>query len=88
MVSRLELQRNLCEGTLLRESLIAVFLIKATRGRPKHDIKEVLHPANRNERLAKLHQDIKSHRKLLLAYRLIHFSDDQRDIATKLEGKK
>ena len=76
------LRGNITKGVIDRS-----FLIKASKGRPTHDIKEVLHPANRNERLAKLHGDIKSHRKLLLAYRLIHFSDDQRDIATKLEGR-
>ena len=75
------LRGNITKGVIDRS-----FLIKAI-GRPIHDIKEVLHPANRNERLAKLHVDIKSHRKLLLAFRLIHFSDDQQDIATKLEGR-
>ena len=74
-------------GNITKGVIDCSFLIKASRGRPTHDIKEVLHPANRNERLAKLHEEIKSHRKLLLAYRLFHFSDDQRDITTKLEGR-
>jgi hypothetical protein len=76
------LRGNITKGVIDRS-----FLIKASRGKPAHDIKEVLHPANRNERLAKLHEDIKSLRKLLLAYRLIHFSDNQHDIDTSLEGR-
>jgi len=76
------LRGNITKGVIDRS-----FLIKAVRGEPTHDIKEVLHPANRNERLAKLHEDIKSLRKLLLAYRLIHFLDNQQDIETSLQGR-
>jgi hypothetical protein len=76
------LRGNITKGVIDRS-----FLIKAIRGRPTHDIKEVLHPANRNERLARLHEDIKSLRKLLLAYRLIHFSDNQQDIEIRLQGR-
>lgn len=47
----------------------------------------MLHPANRDERLEKLHNDLRFLRKLLLAYRLIHFSDNQPDIETGLDGR-
>jgi hypothetical protein len=64
-----------------------MFVIKAIKGRPLHDIKEVLHPANRDKSLENLHNDLRDLRKLLLVYRLIHFDDPivNRDIG--LEGR-
>jgi hypothetical protein len=76
------LRGNVTKGVIDRS-----FLIKATKGRPAHDIKEVLHPANRNERLEKLHNDLRSLRKLLLVYRLIHFTDSIPDIKTGLDAR-
>jgi hypothetical protein len=76
------LRGNVTKGVIDRS-----FLIKATKGRPDHDIKEVLHPANRNERLEKLHNDLRSLKKLLLVYRLIHFTDSIPDIQTGLDAR-
>lgn len=76
------LRGNVTKGVIDRS-----FLIKATKGRPAHDIKEVLQPANRNERLEKLHNDLRSLRKLLLVYRLIHFTDSILDIKTGLDAR-
>jgi hypothetical protein len=76
------LRGNVTKGVIDRS-----FLIKATKGGPAHDIKEVLHPANRNERLEKLHNDLRSLRKLLLVYRLIHFTDSIPDIKTGLDAR-
>jgi hypothetical protein len=59
------LRSNLARGVIDRS-----FSIKATKGKPTHDIKEVLQPANRNDRLEKLHNDLRSLRKLLLIYRI------------------
>ena len=64
------------------------FVIKAIRGMPVYDIKEVLHPASRrNESLEKLHNSLRNLRKLLLMYRLIHFEDPIIDIDTELSGR-
>jgi hypothetical protein len=52
-----------------------------------HDIKEVLNPASRIERLEKLHNDLKHLRKLLMCYRLIHFNDIIADIDVGLDGR-
>src|SRR5919106_1540014 len=64
-----------------------IFVMKAIKGKSLHDIKEVLHPANRDETLEKLHNGLRSLRKLLLVYRLIHFDDPivNRDVG--LEGR-
>ena len=64
-----------------------MFVIKAIKGRPKHDIKEVIHPGNRDRTLEKLHNDLRDLRKLLLVYRLIHFEEPivNRDVG--LEGR-
>lgn len=64
------------------------FVIKAIKGDPKCDIKEVLHPAyRRSERLKHLHTDLNNLRKLLLIYRLVHFEDSIIDLDTGLEGR-
>jgi hypothetical protein len=76
------LRSNITKGVIDRS-----FQIKASKGKPTHDIKEVLQPANRNERLEKLHNDLRSLQKLLLAYRLIHFTDLIPDIEIGLEGR-
>jgi hypothetical protein len=76
------LRSNVTRGVIDRS-----FLIKATKGKPIHDIKEVLQPANRNDRLEKLHNDLRSLRKLLLIYRLIHFEDLIVDIDVGLDGR-
>jgi hypothetical protein len=76
------LRSNVTRGVIDRS-----FLIKAIKGKPTHDIKEVLQPANRNERLERLHNDLRSLRKLLLVYRLIHFEDPIVDIDIGLDGR-
>lgn len=64
------------------------FMIKAIKGIPTYDIKEVLHPASRrNERLEKLHNSLRNLRKLLLIYRLVHFEDPIVDIDTEFNGR-
>jgi hypothetical protein len=75
------LRDNITKGVIDRS-----FLIKATKGRPTYDIKEVLQPANRNEKFEKLHNDLRALRKLLLVYRLIHFNDSIPGINTGLEA--
>jgi len=47
------LRGNITKGVIARS-----FQIKATIGGPTYDIKEVLQPANRNEKFEKLHSDI------------------------------
>lgn len=76
------LRSNFTKGVIDRS-----FLIKAIKGKPTHDIKEVLQPANRNERLERLHNDLRSLRKLLLLYRLRHFKDPIVDMDIGLDGK-
>jgi hypothetical protein len=76
------LRANITKGVIDRS-----FQIKAIRGKPTHDIKEVLNPASRIERLEKLHRDLKRLRKLLLIYRLIHFNDSIPDINVGLDGR-
>jgi hypothetical protein len=63
------------------------FTIKAIKGIPTYDIKEVLHPAARNERLEKLHDNLRNLRKLLLIYRLVHFDDPIIDAEIDLNGR-
>lgn len=64
------------------------FMIKAIKGIPTYDIKEVLHPASRrNESLEKLHNNLRSLRKLLLIYRLVHFDDPIIDAEIDLNGR-
>ena len=63
------------------------FVIKAIKGTPTHDIKEVLHPAARNEKLEKLHNNLRNLRKLLLIYRLVHFDDPIIDLDSELVGR-
>ena len=74
-------------GDITKGVIDRSFQIKAIKGKPLHDIKEVLDPASRIERLQKLHNDLKHLRKLLLCYRLIHFNDDIADIDAGLEGR-
>ena len=76
------LRGNITKGVIDRS-----FQIKAIKGRPMHDIKEVLNPASRIERLEKLHNDLKHLRKLLMCYRLIHFNDIIADIDVGLDGR-
>jgi hypothetical protein len=52
-----------------------------------HDIKEVLHPAVRSEKLEKLHNNLRNLRKLLLIYRLVHFDDPSIDLDSELAGR-
>lgn len=76
------LRGNITKGVIDRS-----FQIKAIRGKPRYDIKEVLQPANRIERLGKLHNDMLSLRKLLLCYRLIHFEDELNDVEIGLDNR-
>lgn len=69
------LRSNITKGVIDRS-----FSIKAIKGKPVHDIKEVLNPASRIKRLEKLHDDLNSFRKLMLCSRLIHYNDEQPDI--------
>jgi hypothetical protein len=63
------------------------FSIRAIKGDPKCDIKEVLHPARRNEANEKLHEELRDIKKLLLMYRLLHFEDPILDIDTGYSGR-
>jgi hypothetical protein len=64
------------------------FMIKAIKGIPTYDIKEVLHPAyRRNEKLQHLHTNLNNLRKLLLVYRLVHFEDPIIDVDAGLDGR-
>ncbi|MPZ05863.1 MAG: hypothetical protein GEU26_05490 [Nitrososphaeraceae archaeon] len=64
------------------------FTIKAIKGIPTYDIKEVLHPAyRRNEKLQKLYTNLNNLRKLLLVYRLVHFEDPIIDVDAGLSGR-
>jgi hypothetical protein len=56
------------------------------KGRPQHDIKEVLNPAGDQGR-QKLFDELVDFRKLMLVYRLIHFHDPIHDIDTGLDGR-
>jgi hypothetical protein len=76
------LRSNIAKGVIDRS-----FHFKASKGKPAHDIKEVIQPANRNQRLDRLHNDLRSFKKLLLAYRLIRFDDPIPDTETGLEGR-
>jgi hypothetical protein len=74
-------------GKITKGVIDRSFQIKAIRGKPKHDIKEVLQPANRIERLEKLHNDLRHQKKLMLCFRLIHFNDASADIDVGLDGR-
>jgi hypothetical protein len=74
-------------GKITKGVIDRSFQIRAIRGLPTHDIKEVSNPASRTERLQKLHNDLKHLRKLLLCYRLIHFDDPIADIDVGLDGR-
>ena len=64
------------------------FIIKAIKGIPIYDIKEVLHPASRrNEKLEKMHNNLRNLRKVLLMYRLVHFEDSIVDLDVGLNGR-
>lgn len=75
------------KGDITKGVIDRSFQIRSVKGDPPHDIKEVLDPASRIERLQKLHNDLKHLRKLLLCYRLIHFNDEIADIDAGLEGR-
>lgn len=63
-------------------------MIRAIKGIPAYDIKEVLHPASRRtEKLEKLHNNLRNLRKLLLIYRLVHFEDLIVDSDIGLNGR-
>ena len=75
--------QSLAKGVLDR-----TFLYTAYKGKPRHDIKEVLNPAG-NQRLQKLLDELVEFRKLMLAYRLIHYHNPIADIDVGLmEGIK
>ncbi|MPZ06930.1 MAG: hypothetical protein GEU26_11045 [Nitrososphaeraceae archaeon] len=64
------------------------FMIRAIKGCPRYDIKEVLHPASRrNGKLEKLHESLRNLRKLLLIFRLVHFDDPIFDLDVGLNGR-
>lgn len=69
------LRANITRGVIDRS-----FQIKAIKGQPQHDIKEVLNPSSRIPRLKQLRDDLNHFRKLMLCYRLIHHNDQQPDI--------
>ena len=63
------------------------FSFTTYKGRPKYDIKETLEPQGnlaRQERLDVLND----FRKLMLIYRLIHFTDPIPDINVDVEGRE
>lgn len=78
------LRFNITKGVIDRS-----FQIKAIKGKPIHYIKDVLNPASQIKRLKALLNDMNHLRKLLLCYRLIHFSDQQPDIdISGLDGRE
>jgi hypothetical protein len=62
------------------------FRINTYRGKPKHDIKEVLNPQGNAER-QRLLDELMDFRKLMLIYRLIHFTDSIPDIDIGVDGR-
>jgi hypothetical protein len=78
------LRSNITKGVIDRS-----ISIKAIKGKPTHDIKEVLNPSSRIPRLEKLHNELRDFRKLMLCYRLIHYNDEQPDIEISgLDGRE
>ncbi len=62
------------------------FRINTYRGKPKHDIKEILNPQGNPER-QRLLDELRDFRELMLIYRLIHFTDSIPDIDIGLDGR-
>ncbi len=62
------------------------FLFTSYKGKPKHDIKEVLNPAGDSGR-QKLLDELTDFRKLMLAYRLLHSKDPIPDVDIGLDGR-
>lgn len=80
----------ICERSLSQSNAKGVldrtFRINTYRGRPTHDIKEVLNPQGNPER-QRLLDELIDFRKLMLIYRLIHFGDPIPDIDIGIYGR-
>jgi hypothetical protein len=63
-----------------------MFIFDCYNGKPTFDIKEILNPAG-NKRRQKLLDEILDFRKLMLVYRLTHFSDPIQDIEIGFDGR-
>jgi hypothetical protein len=63
-----------------------MFIFDCYNGKPIFDIKEIINPAG-NKRRQKLLDEILDFRKLMLMYRLIHFSDPIQDIDIGFDGR-
>jgi hypothetical protein len=63
-----------------------IFIFNTYKGVSDYDIKEVLNPAGDNTR-QKLMDELLDFRKLMLVYRLVHFSDPIQDIDIGLDGR-
>jgi hypothetical protein len=62
------------------------FKLNTYRGKPRHDIKEVLNPQGNTER-QRLLDELTDFRKLMLTYRLIHSTDSVPDIDIGVDGR-
>jgi hypothetical protein len=62
------------------------FVLHCYRGKPEYDIKEVLVPAG-NKRRQRLLNELLHLRKLLLLYRLVHYTDPLVDLEVGVEGR-
>jgi hypothetical protein len=81
IISERSLKQGLAKGVLDR-----TFVAKTFKGRPRFDIKESLNPAGDKKRQERL-DELMDFRKLMLAYRLVHFQDPIADIEIELEGR-
>jgi hypothetical protein len=81
IIGERSLSRSDAKGVLDR-----TFRINTYRGKPKHDIKEVLNPQGNPER-QRLLDELIDFRKLILIYRLIHFTNSIPDIDIGLDGR-
>ena len=64
------------------------FTMRCRPGRVKYAIKEVVsHVINKDEKLHMLYQELVDFRKLMLCYRLIHYTDQMQRIEVNLENR-
>jgi hypothetical protein len=81
MISEKSPDEDLARGVLDRS-----FKNMSYKGSPKYNIKEIRNPQGNAERQRKL-DEMNHLRKLLLAYRLLHFKDPYKEISIGLDGR-
>lgn len=64
-----------------------LIVLKCINGTPKHDIQEIVNPAG-DKKLRSLMDEIDQQRKLLLAYRVLHFKDAIPDIKVNITNRE